>query len=161
MRTWSNAIRSECVSLGDFGIGRDAPIFAHLPNLFPLSQIQPTITFYMKKGRKTKEILRLDHTSVKRDVVKNSNFVHKLDQQDNREILVTHGFLSGADEDWIIKMRDALLTVEKQVVAIVGKEAPMSQATASLTSSGNRMSINKQPLIVCRSENGWGRLGSG
>lgn len=50
MGTWNNAARPKDVSLSEFGIGGDAPIFAYLPKPKPLNVIQPTITFYTERN---------------------------------------------------------------------------------------------------------------
>lgn len=120
METWSNAAQQLNISPGDLGLGGDAPIFANLPLPFSLKKIQPEIKFYIKRSGETKEILFLDHNSDEDDIKNEPRFVRYLNRCDNRIILITHGFLSGSDVDWLVEMRDALLGVEKQVVFVVG-----------------------------------------
>lgn len=96
----------------------DAPICADLPAPYSLEKINPKITFYVKRNNKTEEILSLDFTW-EDDNIRHDQFFQDLSIFDNRVILITHGFGSGGEEDWVTEMRDALLNVETQVVAIV------------------------------------------
>lgn len=101
-------------------LGGDALLFSDLPLLpFQYEQIKLKISFYTKIRGEIKEILQLDHTSVEVDVTKNSKFAEALALNRNRVILITHGFHCGSDEDWVTKMRNALLSVEPQIVGTV------------------------------------------
>lgn len=104
---------------GGLETGGDAPLFAYLPGSFPLEKIKPKITFYMKRDGQVEEILSLDDTSGVADVNNDYSFTRDLDRCKNRVILITHGFHSGGDVSWLIEMRNALLDVETQIVAIV------------------------------------------
>ncbi|XP_035713875.1 phospholipase A1 4-like [Folsomia candida] len=124
MATWKSAVERSKIGQGhQFSpsnqcVGGDAPIFQGRMEPFPLQKIEPIITFYIKRHGNTEKILTLGHDSDESVIRDYTRFLKHL--RCGRVILLTHGFLSGCDKDWLEEMKDALLGVDKQIVALVG-----------------------------------------
>lgn len=117
MEMWLSDAQSKVPSSSQSPNGGDAPVYANLPPAYHLRTIQPKITFYKKRCDGVKQILNLDATSQEEHVKNDPRFARQLKRRNNRVILVTHSF--GGNADWIYNLRNALLDVEKQVVAVV------------------------------------------
>lgn len=151
MKTWDDVGRTHCFSPRHLKEGGDAPIFADLPDVTSMWEIHPIISFYMERNDKIQKILCIDHTSKKDIITDNSTFARYLKKCDNRVIFITHGFLSGDDEEWLIEMRDALLYVEDQIVAIVGWKGG-ADFTSNFFQEPN---VYKQAAVNCLAVGKW------
>jgi hypothetical protein len=96
----------------------DAILFGKLPKPLELNKINPQIVFYRRINNVTEEIMKINHESNPGDVFTNLKSNAKC--RCKRIIFVTHGFTCTIDEPWLKEIKDALLKIDHQMVAVVG-----------------------------------------
>jgi hypothetical protein len=96
----------------------DAILFRKLPKPLELDKINPEIVFYRRINNVTEEIMKINHESIPRDV--SINLESNAKCRCKRIIFVTHGFTHTIDEPWLKEIKDALVEVDDQTVAVVG-----------------------------------------